>query len=98
MKNVTGYDIGVFEREDCSLCFGRTEKSDTPGKDVEVKELHLYRVQLSPSPIYVLASDPNGAILQAHCVFVKDPKCEPSEKDITERVPFGLRGWSGNQF
>ena len=90
MKNVTSYDIGVFEREDFSLCFGRTTEPDG-----EVKELHLYRVRLSLPEVYVLAPDSEGAISQATCI-VRD--AVPEDNATAERIPFGLRGWSGSQF
>lgn len=91
MKNITHYDIGVFENEDYFICFGRTTEPDGV-----VKELHLYRVQLALPEIYVLASDPEGAISQATCV--EHPINDRADNATAERVPFSLRGWGGNQF
>ncbi len=102
--------LDVIERDDYTLYFGITRDGKPAMHEADGKP-YAYRLfcvcldlPCGIRPFHVLAEDKAGAISQADCIARKQfdiPRdCEGVNLPAlsVERIPFGIRGWSGNQF
>lgn len=76
--------LTVAEQEDYSYCLTR-----------QGEKIELFKVVL-PVTVFVLAEDEDRAISQAQCIV----GCETRDTAgcSSERIPFGIRGWSKQLF